>query len=337
MKHQILSYFIVFMLIVYSGQGLAVTFTLKIATLAPAGTSWMKEMKNGARLIKEKTDGRVKLKYYPSGVMGNEQTVHQLIKAGQLHGGAFSSGGLAEIYPDIQCLNLPMLFNSFEEVDYVRAIMEPIMKLNLEERGFVLLGITEGGFTRILSKAPMKDLESIRASKLWAPEGDILVREAYNSMGLKPVTLPIADVYTGLQTGLLETVTITPSMAIAFQWHSSIAYVTDTPLIYLVGLVAIQKKAFNRISVEDQKIVREVIDDAAIKMDKLTRSGNVKAAEALKLQGIEFIKPEAEEIARWRVMADQSIEKLIAGGAITRPMVNKVRTLLNDYRNGEVE
>jgi TRAP-type C4-dicarboxylate transport system substrate-binding protein len=335
MRHQIQSYFILFTLIVYSGQGLAVT--LKIATLAPAGTSWMKEMKKGASLIEEKTNGRVKLKYYPGGVMGSERTVHRKIKAGQLHGGAFSSGGLAEIYPDIQCLNLPMLFNSFEEVDYVRAQMESIMKRNLEERGFVLLSITEGGFTRILSKQPMKDLESIRASKVWAPEGDILVREAYNSMGLKPVTLPIADVYTGLQTGLLDTVTITASAAIAFQWHSSTAYVTDTPLIYLVGLLAIQKKAFDRISVEDQNIVRDVVGDVSIEIDKLTRIGNVKAAEALKQQGIEFVKPDAEEIARWRVMADQSIENLIAGGAITRPMVNQVKTILNDYRIGAVE
>ena len=335
MKKPIRIYMLVMLMVVFSGQSLAKTF--KIATLAPAGTAWMKEMKQGARLIEERTEGRVKLKFYPGGIMGSEQSVHRKIKVGQLHGGAFSSGGLAQLYPDIQSLNLPMLFNSFDEVDYVRSRIDAVLKQNMEKNGFVLLGIAGGGFTRILSKAPMKDLESIRASKLWAPEGDILVREAYNSMGLKPVTLPIADVYTGLQTGLLETVTITPSMAIAFQWHSSIAYVTDTPLIYLVGLVAIQKKAFNRISVEDQKIVREVIDGAAIKMDKLARSGNVKAAEALKLQGIEFIKPEAEEIARWRVMADQSIEKLIAGGAITRPMVNKVRTLLNDYRNGEVE
>lgn len=323
------------MLLVYSGQGFALT--LKIATLAPAGTSWMKAMKNGARLIEEKTNGRVKFKYYPGGVMGSEQTVHRKIKAGQLHGGAFSSGGLAEIYPDIQCLNLPMLFDSFDEVDHVRAKMEPIMRRNLEEHGFVLLGIIEGGFTRILSKAPMKDLDSIRASKLWAPEGDILVREAYNSMGLKPVTLPISDVYTGLQTGLLETVTITPSAAISFQWHSSTAYITDTPLIYLVGLVAIQKKVFNRISVADQEIVREVIGDVAIELDKLTRTSNVKAAEALKQQGIEFIKPEAEEIARWRVLADQSIENLIAGGAITRPMVDKVKTILSNYRNGIIE
>jgi TRAP-type C4-dicarboxylate transport system substrate-binding protein len=189
MKHSTRIYLIGLMLAVYGNQGLALT--LKIATLAPAGTVWMKEMKNGAKLINERTEGRVKLKFYPGGVMGNEKIVHQKIKVGQLHGGAFSSGGLANIYPDIQLLNLPMLFNSFDEVDYVRAKMEPDFKLGLEDNGFILLGVAEGGFTRILSKAPMKDLRSIRASKLWAPEGDIMVMETYKSMRLSPISLPI--------------------------------------------------------------------------------------------------------------------------------------------------
>ena len=85
--------------------------TLKIATLAPAGTTWMKEIKKGASEIKKKTEGRVKFKFYPGGVMGNDKSVHRKIKIGQLHGGAFTSGGLSQVYPDIQALSLPMMFN----------------------------------------------------------------------------------------------------------------------------------------------------------------------------------------------------------------------------------
>ena len=99
----------------------AVAKTLKIATLAPAGTTWMKEMKKGAGEIKKKTEGRVKLKFYPGGVMGNDKSVHRKIKIGQLHGGAFTSGGLSHVYPEIQTLSLPMLFDNFAEVDYVRS------------------------------------------------------------------------------------------------------------------------------------------------------------------------------------------------------------------------
>ena len=64
--------------------------TLKLATLAPAGTVWMKEMKAGADRVAQRTSGRVEIKFYPGGVMGNDQSVHRKIRIGQLHGG----GGL---------------------------------------------------------------------------------------------------------------------------------------------------------------------------------------------------------------------------------------------------
>jgi TRAP-type C4-dicarboxylate transport system substrate-binding protein len=323
-----------FLLLGFYNGAIHAAITLKIATVAPAGTAWMNEMTVGAKTISDRTQGRVKLKFYPGGVMGSEQSVHRKIKFGQLHGGAFSSGGLADVYPDIQCLNLPMLFDSFEEVDYVRARMEPVMRANLEDNGFVLLGVAEGGFTRILSKSPIRDLEAVRASKLWAPEGDLMVRETYRSMGLAPVYLPISDVYTALQTGLVDTVTVTPSLAIAFQWHSSTAYMTDMPLIYLVGLLAVQKHAFDKISAADQAIVHAEIGKVIKQLDVITRADNQRAKAALQKQGIEFLKPAAAEIARWKQLAEQSVERLIESGALTREGVDRVRAHLADYRNG---
>ncbi len=316
--------------VTWSAPGSALT--LKIATLMPAGTTWMEEMKAGAEAIEARTGQRVRLKFYPGGVMGSEQSVHRKIRAGQLHGGAFSSGGLGHVYPDIGCLNLPMLFNDFDEVDYVRAKMEPEMKRNLAQRGFELLGIAEGGFSRILSKAPMTNLESIRASKLWAPEGDGMVLAAYRSMGLSPVLLPISDVYAGLQTGLLETVTITPSGAIAFQWHTSTHYMTDTPLIYLFGLLAVNKEVFDRIGPADQAVVREEVERAVARLDRNTRADNARAAAALVNQGITFVTPDTDEIARWRELADRSVESMIDEGALTRAVVERVRGHLHDFR-----
>ena len=158
--------------------------TLKIATLAPAGTTWMKLMKEGAKTIKEKTDGRVKLKFYPGGVMGNDLSVHRKIKVGQLHGGAFTPGGLSHINTSIQALSLPMVFDSYDEVDYVRSKMQPVLQREMEASGFVILGISEGGFARILSKRAMQDLQAIRDSKVWIPDGDKLAQLTFNALGI---------------------------------------------------------------------------------------------------------------------------------------------------------
>jgi TRAP-type C4-dicarboxylate transport system substrate-binding protein len=261
---------------------------LKIATLAPAGTAWMKEMKAGANLIAERTEGRVKLKFYPGGVMGNDQSVHRKIKIGQLHGGAFTPGGLAQVDSSIQSLGLPMMFKSFDEIDYVRARMDPVLKQQMEASGFELLGISEGGFVRILSKKPMQNLESIRNSKVWVPAGDRIGQMAMSALGITPISLPISDVFTGLQTGLIETVTVNPAAAIAFQWHTSTSFMTEVPISYLIGVMAIQKKAFDKLFPDDQQVVREEIGKVFKRLDRINRSDNQAAKAALKNQGITF-------------------------------------------------
>ncbi|MDH5354221.1 MAG: TRAP transporter substrate-binding protein DctP [Gammaproteobacteria bacterium] len=306
--------------------------TLKIATLAPAGTTWMKEMKKGANEIKKKTEGRVKLKFYPGGVMGNDESVHRKIKIGQLHGGAFTSGGLSHVYPEIQTLSLPMLFDSFEEVDYVRSRVDTQLKHNIEDSGFVLLGISEGGFARILSQSPLVDLEAIRQSKVWIPEGDELVQSTFSTLGISPVSLPVSDVFTGLQTGLIETVTINPTAAIAFQWHSNMGYMTETPLTYIIGTLAIQKKAFDKLTSADQAIVRDEIDQVFKRLDSLNRSDNKSASDALRNQGIEFVKPGAAELKRWKALSEKSIQSMVDSGTISKAMLTEVNKHLSDFR-----
>ena len=317
----------------FSSHGFAKTF--KIATIAPAGTAWLKQMKKGAEIVRQKTEGRVKIKYYPGGVMGNDASVHRKIKVGQLQGGAFTSGGLAQFYRDIQVLSLPMLFNSLEEVDYVRSKLDGTLKQNMEKNGFVLLGIAEGGFARIMSREPMVKLETIRASKVWIPEGDVLVKETYDTLGISPISLPISDVFTGLQTGLIETVSVTSTAAIAFQWHTSTSYLTDTPIIYLIGLLAIEKKAFDKISPEDQQVVREAIGDAFKTLDTLNRADNIQASGALKTQGITFVKPDAEELLRWKTLSIQATDNMVAEGIVSREMVDVVKGHLSTYRNSQ--
>jgi TRAP-type C4-dicarboxylate transport system substrate-binding protein len=309
--------------------------TLKIATLAPAGTTWMNEMKAGAKQIKQRTEGRVKLKFYPGGVMGNDQSVHRKIKIGQLQGGAFTPGGLAQINTGIQALGLPMMFDTYPEIDYVRSRMSPVIKQEMEASGFVILGISDGGFVRILSREPMRDLESIRASKVWIPEGDQVGQIVFRALGITPVALPISDVFTGLQTGLIETIAVNPTGAIAFQWHSSTSFMTETPISYLIGVIAVQKKAFDKLSAEDQLVVREEIEKVFKRLDELNRSDDVAAIAALKQQGITFVTPNPGEVERWKSIADGAIDEMAASGIISPEIVSQVRGYLQEFRNSQ--
>ena len=124
--------------------------TFKIATISPDGTRWMNMMRAAANDIKSQTNGRVRFKFYPGGVMGNDSSVMRKIRIGQLHGAAFTGGGLAEAYPDIAIYGLPMLFANLAEVDYVRARMDKVFEAGMEDAGFVNFGIVEGGFAMFM-------------------------------------------------------------------------------------------------------------------------------------------------------------------------------------------
>lgn len=307
--------------------------TLKIATLAPSGTSWMKEMKKGAKAIKTRTNGRVKIKFYPGGVMGNDKSVHRKIRINQLQGGAFSSSGLAHVDASIQTYSLPMVFTSFAEVDYVRERMDDKIKQAMADNGFIILGITEGGFARIMSSKTISSMDDFRNSKVWIPEGDTLVQQTFETMGINPIALPISDVFTGLQTGLIDTITASSTGAIAFQWHSKVSNVIDTPVMYLIGILAVNKKAFDKIKAEDRKIVTEEMNLVFKTLDKLNRADNINATNALANQGIKMITPSDEETKIWKTLSEQSIETMVKTGDMDSTFVNELRQHLDDFRN----
>src|SRR5690348_4078572 len=125
--------------------------TIKIATIAPDGTAWMREMRAGADAVKKKTEDRVEIKFYPGGVMGDEPTVLRKIKIGQLQGGAFTGGELSQVDKNAQVYSMPFLFKTQDEVDKVRTQLDPFLKQSLAKAGFETLGISGGGFAYLMS------------------------------------------------------------------------------------------------------------------------------------------------------------------------------------------
>ena len=284
--------------------------TLKIATVSPDGTLWMQEMRAGAEEIKKRTQGRVKFKFYPGGVMGSDENVLRKIRIGQLHGGAVTTGNLSSIYPDVDIYGLPYLFSSFEEVDYVRQKMDQFLVDELEKKGFVSFGFGEGGFSYMMSDSPLRRVEDLRKQKVWVPGGNKVGEAVFTSAEVSPVTLPLSDVLTGLQTGLVNTVITSPIGAIALQWHTRVKYVTDLPLNYLAAMMVVDKKAFNKLKKEDQVIVREVMGAAFKRIDVGNRRDTLAAQDALKQQGIEYITLPKESLDAWYAIGDKAIEKL---------------------------
>ena len=285
---------------------------IKIATVAPDGTAWMRAMREAAAQIRERTDDRVIIKYYPGGVMGDDAQVLRRIRVGQLHGGAFSSGGLADRYPALQAYGVPLLFRSLDEVDYVRERLDPELQAGLEQAGFVSFGFVEGGFAQFLSAEPVRSVEDLTRRKVWIPEGDPISLLSLETLGVAPVPLPVTDVLTALQTGLLDVVASSPVVALVLQWHTKVRYVTDLPVAYSYGILAIDARTFARIPAADQRIVREVMSQTVASLDAGARDDNAAALEAMLEIGIEQVSVDRRNLAAWRTSIESTFPQLRA-------------------------
>jgi TRAP-type C4-dicarboxylate transport system substrate-binding protein len=307
--------------------------TLKIATLAPDGTSWMKQMRAAAKQIKEKSEGRVNIRFYPGGVMGNDKSVLRKIRVGQLHGGAITGGGLTTIYPDAQVYTLPFQFRNLEEVDAVRSVMDRRIIDGLQKEGFISFGLSEGGFAYLLSNSPVRTTDNMRGLKIWIPEGDKVNAEIFSKLGIAPIPLPLTDVLTGLQTGLIDTIASAPIGAIALQWHTRVNYLTQVPLAYLYATLVVKEKAFNKLSQADQTLVKKTLNSTFIRLNKQNRADNVAALHALKQQGIEFVSPTLQQQQAWEKHANTTLEDMRKDGIVSIELLHEMQRLIKKQRD----
>ena len=309
--------------------------TLKIATVSPEGATWMVKMREAAKIIKKRTDGRVKFKFYSGGIMGSDESVLRKIKIGQLHGGAVTGGSLLKIYPELIVYSMPFVFRSFDEVDVVREKMDPILTKGLEDRGFVTFGLAEGGFAYLMSNQKVKSTDDLKGKKVWVMAGDKLSQTVFESASISPILLPISDVMTGLQTGLVDTVATSLIAAIALQWHTRVKYITDAPLSYFLAMLTVSKKAFKKVKPDDQIIVKQVMADAFKEINAQNRIDNEGARVALEKQGIEFVPLTGEMLQKWKDTAGVAIKRFTKENTLDASMLNKIQEELSAYRKSK--
>ena len=322
-------------ILVLLGSGLADAAVLKIATVAPEGSEWMQAMRDGAAVIKERTEGRVQIKYYGGGVMGHDTKGLGKIRINALQGGAFTPSALQQIYPEISLFSLPLTFESVDEANYVRSKLDARLKAGLEEKGFISFGFSATGFALIMSNDPVRSLDDMRGKRVWVPEGDRISYASMEALSLSPVTLPLTDVLTGLQTGLIDIVAMSPIGALVLQWHTKVNYVTDMPLVYTFGFMAIDKRAYKKISPADQAIIDEVMTGIYSKFNTKNLIDNDEAMQALIKSGIESVSVNAVEIEGIRDLLQQSNRELAVKGEYSVDLYDEMMRYVEEYRNGE--
>jgi len=306
--------------------------TIKFATVAPEGSTWMNNMKELDKAIREKTQGQIAFRIYAGGVAGDELDALRKIRIGQLQSAAFSGVGFGQILPSVRVLDLPFLFRNDKEIDLVHKEMEGFFADQFRQKDFELLSWAEVGNVHLFSQQPIGKVGDLAKLKVWTWTGDPIAKETFSAMGTNPIPLAITDVTTALNTGMIDTVYAPPLGAIALQWNLYTKYMTTIPLAHSTGAVLISKNFAQKIPPDHFKIIK---DEFHRSMERLTielRKQTVESVALLEKGGIKILPMPQDADLKEFYRVHEQVALALTGKLYSKDILDKVYDLLKKNR-----
>lgn len=311
--------------------------TIKLATLAPKGSSWMNSFTAMEKELATKTDGAIKIRFYPNGVQGDELDVIRKMRAGLLHAGAMTATGLGEIHKEVLILQLPRMFKTYEELDYVRDALREEFDRAFADNGYILLGWGDIGYYYMFSNQPIDTLETLRSPnvKMWARSSDRIGLEFTKQADVANVPKEVSQVLSALHSGQVNAVTTSPYACVALQWYPKLKYMTNLPVNIGVGATLITKETFDRLSSEQQQMLRKTAAKHHAELILKIRKDNAAAIEALqKKAGIKMVEFEPAAREELDKIASETHNALV-GEIYSQALLAQINALLREYRESQ--
>ena len=306
---------------------------IKFASLAPEGTTWANILEEAAKEIKKKTNKLVKVKYYLGGKKCEEHEMIQKMKIGEIDAVGVSGMGLQSIVKDIRVMDLPLLFETYIEFDYLRSNLFKTFEKKFGDAGYVLLAMNETGFVYNFSNTPIKEIADVKKVKTWIYKGEPISMTLADIIGINTVPLGITDVLTSLQTGLIESCYAPPVAAIAFQWHTKVKYISSKPLTNGCGGIVMRKSTFDQMIPKDKILFKAILkeknektiiemrkDNEIAKKDLTSRFGLVECGLSKKADN------------EMKTIADK-VRKRLVGEYYSQELLDKTMALVQECRS----
>ncbi len=308
--------------------------TIKLGTLAPEGSVWHDALLEARQEWLAITDGEVELRIYAGGVLGGEDEMVRKLQRRSLDAVGISGGGLPHLDDSVDVLNIPLLFESYEELDYVRDRIAPELERRLETRGFKVLSWSDGGWAYFFAKSPVRTPDDLRKLRLWISSGNPEAEKLFRDFGLRVVPLPVTDMLTGLQTGLVEAIDVPPLFALLDRSYRHASYMTDLRWAPVNGAVAISSRAWRKIPARYHDALEAAIRAAAgVVQGKIRQAGKQSIAE-MQARGLKVVSLDPDTLALWRDEAQAAYPALRAHSGFPE-LFDEVLRLAAEYKKGQ--
>lgn len=254
---------------------------LRIATLAPRQSGLGEAFQDLRKQLRERTKGQVELKMYHGGVAGDEMTVVRKMRVGQLDGALLTSTGLGALVPQVLVLQAPGLIRSYPELDDVRTKLAPQFAEMFDKAGYALISWGDSGQIRIFSKHKIQRPDDLRNVRPWVWRGSPTMKAFIDAAGANGVTMGLPEVFSALQTGMVDTVIASSIGVLSFQWHTRLKTMTKPGGGIVVGAYVIRKDKLEALPKDVQDFIRQSAKDHADEIREGGRKFDEEAAQAL--------------------------------------------------------
>ncbi len=309
------------------------TLVVKLATLAPEGTTWYKGLRQMGGRWGEISGGKVQLKIYAGGVAGNEGTMVRKMRIGQLHAGALSNLGLLDIDPAPQITNTPLLIENYDELDYVMKHMSPVFEERLAAEGYVVLNWGDAGWAHFFTKEPMRTPEDAAKIKVFCWEGDDAAVEGFRQAGFKPVVIQSTDIMPSLQSGLIDGFPNTPLYALSTQWFALAPNMLDMGWAPLVGATVISKDVWESIPAEYHEPFMAAAREIGEELKGEIRRQDRKAIEVMQKYDLNVVTIDEATKDAWRRQLE-TLYPTIRDEMVPPGIFDQAQGMVRDYRAG---
>jgi TRAP-type C4-dicarboxylate transport system substrate-binding protein len=301
----------------------APTTTIRIASLAPPGSSFVKVLKAWSRTLEKETEGRIELRVFSGGSEGSDRDLVKRIKAGKLDAAGVATTGLSMVAPELQVLTAPGLLTDDAQLDRAREKLDAQLQKLIEDGGFKLLAWGDGGKNRVFASSEFKTPADLSGKAGWAGENNAVGLAYIKALGANPVRVGASGVFPGLKDGKLEVVPASAMAAVAFQWYTKLKYVSSSNFNIIVGGSIISKKKFDELSRADQKTLLDTAKRAASKLDQIVARDDARAYQTLLQRGIQEVDTSTNSAA-WDAVAKKAREQLAESGVYSQSLLKTV-------------
>jgi len=282
---------------------------IRIATLAPSGSSWMRVFNAWNLTILKETNKTLRLRFYPGGSQGDERDFVRKMRAGQMDGAALTTTGLGQLVRQVLVLSVPGVFTDYDQLERVREALDERFVGMFDQEGYTLLGWGDVGKTRLFSMEQIARPEDIKRLRPWAWKDDLIFTEFLKIVGANPVRLGVPEVYPALQTRMVDTVPASALVAVSLQWFTRLKYVSARNSGIIVGATVMKKKKFEELSEEHKKVLVDTARRAHVALNKSIRRDDDEAYETVLQRGLTAVDTSAHQ-AEWDAVGKRVREEL---------------------------